>query len=76
MSLMYAGYGFRSAIDEYNAAAEPSWNVTYGTVQDLYCSPSVKRAIWRSIELVREIIKIFGRAPKKIIYRDGPRGKR
>lgn len=66
MSLMSAGYGFRSAIDEYNAAAARSGNVTYGTVQELYCSPSVKRAIWRSIELVREIIKIFGRAPKKL----------
>lgn len=35
-------------------------------MDELYCSPSVKRAIWRTICLVREIEKINGCPPKRI----------
>ena len=66
MQLLSAKYGFQEAIDAYNAENTPGGKVTYADVADLYCSPSVKRAIWRTIELMREICKICGGAPKKI----------
>lgn len=66
MQLMSSKYGFQKAVDDYNAENSPSGKVTYNTVKELYCSPSVKRAIWRSIELVREIISINKCPPKKI----------
>jgi len=66
MQLLSAKYGYQEAIDAYNAENAPRGKVTYKTVEDLYCSPSVKRAIWRTVELVREIAKICGGAPKKL----------
>lgn len=83
MQLLSSKYGFRKAIDEYNAENSSGDKVTYATVKELYCSPAVKRSIWRSIELVREIIKIRGGAPSKIFVEtarevndDSRRGKR
>lgn len=66
MQLLSEKYGFQKAIDNYNEENSPSGKITYSTVKELYCSPSVKRAIWRSIELVREITGIYKCAPHKI----------
>ena len=66
MELLSAKYGFSDAIKEFNADLNPSPNVQYSDVDELYCSPSVKRAIWRTICLVREIEKINGCPPKRI----------
>jgi CRISPR-associated endonuclease Csn1 len=66
MQLMSGKYGFADSIDEYNKSQKISSGVTYKTVKELYCSPSVKRAIWRSFEIVKEIEKIMGKPPKKI----------
>ncbi|WP_288894811.1 type II CRISPR RNA-guided endonuclease Cas9 [uncultured Megasphaera sp.] len=40
--------------------------LTYQLVDDLYVAPSVKRAIWQSLCIVEELVKIMGQAPKKI----------
>ena len=66
MELLSAKYGFSDAIKDFNADLNPSPNVQYSDVDELYCSPSVKRAIWRTICLVREIEKINGCPPKRI----------
>ncbi len=82
MRLLSDKYGFAAAAEEYNRQERPSGKVTYRTVDELYCSPAVKRAIWRTVELVREIVKICGRAPKKIFVetareqRSGDKGRR
>ena len=41
-------------------------NITYQDVQDLYCSPAVKRGVWQSIKVVQEIITLMGGMPDKI----------
>ncbi len=76
-------YGFEKAINEYNDELTPTNNITYKTVEDLYCSPSVKRAIWRTLDLVKEIVKVMGGEPKKIFVEmarekedNGKKGKR
>ena len=56
-------FGFATAISEYNKEFGDG-NVR---VDDLYCSPSVKRAIRRSLALVKEIVKIKGYPPAKIM---------
>lgn len=66
MQLLSSKYGFREAIAAYNAENMPGGKVTYRTVDELRCSPSVKRSIWRTVELVREIVKICGGAPEKV----------
>lgn len=41
-------------------------DVTYKNVEELYCSPSVKRGVWQSLKLVDEIIKIQHKKPSMI----------
>lgn len=83
MQLMSVKYGFQKAVDDYNAENIPSRGVTYNMVNDMRCSPSVKRAIWRTVTLVREICKIIGNPPRKIFIEtarevkdDSRKGKR
>ena len=66
MELLSNKYGYLSAINEFNANLKFIEKVTYKTVDDLYCSPSVKRAIWRTVCLVREVEKINGCSPERI----------
>lgn len=66
MELLSSRYDFVAAVQNYNDKNSDDGNVTYRTVEDLYCSPSVKRAIWRTICLVREIEKVQGGPPKRI----------
>src|SRR5574344_152102 len=40
--------------------------ITYDDVNDLACSPAVKKDIWQSILLVKEITKLMGRNPQHI----------
>lgn len=79
MQLLSNDYGYVAAIDDFNGGAGNT-NVTYKTIEDLYCSPSVKRAIWRTVILVREIVKIRGASPRKIFIEmaraEGEKNKR
>lgn len=65
MELLSNRHGYSRAISLYNKEF-CSNEVTYRSVEDLYCSPAVKRGIWNSIKLVKEIMKIEGKAPKKV----------
>lgn len=40
--------------------------IIYEDVNGLYCSPSVKRGIWQSVNIVDELVKIVGKKPDKI----------
>ncbi|MGN0796516.1 MAG: type II CRISPR RNA-guided endonuclease Cas9, partial [Christensenellales bacterium] len=62
----YYKFGFAKKVDEINGEILSDGKITYQSVDNLYCSPSVKRAIWRSVCLVNEIVKIEGRPPKKL----------
>ncbi len=80
---VYHNYAFQDAVEAYKRENLPTDKVTYQTVSELYCSPSVKRAIWRTIELTREIVSVMGGAPKKIFVEmardtedNGKKGKR
>ncbi len=66
MELLSGDYGFKKKVEEFNAQSREDGKVTYQTIEDLYCSPSVKRAIWRTICLAREIEKVQGGPPERI----------
>ncbi len=66
MQVLSNANGFTTAVDEFNREHSVNEAVTYKTIENLYCSPLVKRAIWRTIVLAREVEKIKGKAPKKI----------
>lgn len=40
--------------------------LVYEDVQNLYCSPAVKRGVWQAIQIVKEIAKVMGGAPEKV----------
>lgn len=66
MELLSNKYDFSANVEKYNAQYRNDGKVTYETIEDLYCSPSVKRAIWRTVCLAREIEKVQGCLPSRI----------
>lgn len=40
--------------------------LTYENVEELYCSPAVKRGVWQAISIVNEIVELIGEKPSKI----------
>ena len=66
MELLSNNYGFINAVALHNAGCRSDDKITYSTVEDLYCSPSVKRAIWRTVCIAKEIEKVRGDAPSRV----------
>lgn len=61
-------YGFNSAIREYLGRTNQvdTDDVTYKDVEDMYCSPSVKRALWQTFRVVKEVVEETKEFPQKI----------
>ena len=67
MQLLSREYTFSDKIEEENAGFHMDGDVTYDNlVRDVVASPSIKRAVWQTIQIVEEIKKVMGYAPKKI----------
>lgn len=66
--LLSKEYSYSSQVRKINAteADEKKNNISYEIVENLYCSPAVKRGIWRALSIVKEILKVTGHPPKKI----------
>ncbi len=66
--LLSKDYQFKSKIDEMNdkARGKTDGRIRYSMVDELYCSPAVKHAIWRTVSIVKEIVKITGHSPSKV----------
>lgn len=58
---------FKAVIEQYNEAKLPTkTELTYEDVEQLYCSPAVKRSVWQAIKIVKEIEAVAGHSPRKI----------
>lgn len=58
---------FLDLVKKHNDELWKSKSVTYDDVKELYCSPTVKRSIWQSILVVKDLVKANkGVVPKKI----------
>ena len=68
MQLLGSDYDFAKAVEEHNNSVRGTiTECSYDSlVEPLYCSPAVKRGIWRTLNIVREIVKIEACAPDKI----------
>lgn len=69
MELLSGGYiyGFGTKINEFNYQnIEQSETISYNDVDSLYVSPSVKRSIWQTLSIVKELQGIIGHAPKRV----------
>lgn len=66
MQLLSNKYDYVKMIEERNAKLGAESEISYETVQDMYVSPAVKRPIWQTLKIVREIEHIMGDAPDRI----------
>lgn len=59
-------YGFQDKIREENNKNLPGCNISYAQVDELVCSPAVKKGIWQAISVVKELVDIIGHEPENI----------
>lgn len=80
MQLLSRNHGFVEKIREHNQSLDEAEGYTYAQVKDLYVSPAVKRSIWQTLSVVKEIRKITGHDPEKVFVEvargGGEKGKR
>ncbi len=65
MELLSEKYLFTDAIEKFNCENKET-GLSYKTVEDLYVSPAVKRQIWQTLKVVKEIEKVMGKKPKRV----------
>ena len=80
MELLSGEFGFRDELDRVNSGkvGNTGEEITYEQVQELYCSPAVKRTVWQAIKIVNEIRKVMGCDPAKVfieVTRGDEKGK-
>ncbi|MCH5267665.1 MAG: type II CRISPR RNA-guided endonuclease Cas9 [Lachnospiraceae bacterium] len=66
MQLLSKKYKYLDEIAERNSKKSSDGEVTYEDVKEMYVSPAVKRPIWQTLKIVREITHIMGGAPERI----------
>lgn len=70
MELLGQEVGFGRVVEEYNdlSSKKPKAGakIRYADVQNLYCSPAVKRSVWQTVKIIDELVKTQKRVPAKI----------
>lgn len=65
MQLLSDKYQFAQAVEAENEKDDIK-EITYDVVEQLNVSPAVKRQIWQTLLIVRELCKVLGKSPKRI----------
>lgn len=65
MQLLSEKYSFIAAIEEENGKDE-NREISYQLIQELYVSPAVRRQIWQTLLVVKELCKVLGKPPKRV----------
>lgn len=67
MQLLSRKYDFAKNIENNNKSLmDIDTKISYEIVEDLYVSPAVRRSIWQSLEITKELVKISKKQPDKI----------
>ncbi len=66
MQLLGAEHGYGKLVNEYNDGCTATMQGGYQQVANLFLPPAVKRGVWQSLKIVKELVSIIGHAPKKI----------
>lgn len=67
MELMSSRHGFMEKVRDHNERISgKSRKISYELVQDSYASPAVKRGIWQTLLIVKEIQKVTGHNPERV----------
>lgn len=65
MQLLSNGYRFMEEVETYNMGKQTK-TLSYETVENMYVSPSVKRQIWQTLKIVKELEKVMKESPKRV----------
>ena len=65
VQLLGTKYLFRKVVEKENGELERQ-EITYQSVKELCISPAVKRQVWQTLLIVKEICKIEGNPPKRV----------
>lgn len=65
MQLLREKYKFTESVEMINSG-QGEKTLSYETIQNSYASPSVKRQIWQTLQVVKEIQSIMGDSPKRV----------
>ena len=65
MQLLSQNYRFASEVESFNSMKKKA-ELSYKTVDALYVSPAVKRQIWQTLKVIKEIYHVMGEAPKRV----------
>lgn len=52
-------------VETYNMGKQTK-TLSYETVENMYVSPSVKRQIWQTLKIVKELEKVMKESPKRV----------
>ena len=67
MEVLSEKFDYTRLIEEENKdQVDSAKELSYELLEELYVSPSVKRAIWQSLRIVDEIVEVTGHQPTKI----------
>lgn len=67
MQLLSYRFDYFKEIEKFNNDANGRiTELTYDRVDELYVSPAVKRAIWQTLSVVKDFVKVMHHEPKKI----------
>lgn len=65
MQILSEKYEFAAAVERENQKDEPK-AISYQLVEELYVSPAVKRQIWQTLQVVKELCEVMGEPPKRV----------
>lgn len=65
MQVLSDKYQFAKAVEQENNQDEIQ-NISYDLVEQLYVSPAVKRQIWQTLQIVKELCKVMETPPKRV----------
>jgi len=65
MQILSEKYEFAAAVEMENQKDEPK-DISYQMVEELYVSPAVKRQIWQTLQVVKELCEVMGEPPKRV----------
>jgi len=62
--LFNSSYTLAEELEKYSEQKKD--DIVYNDVQELYCSPAVKRSVWQAIKIIKELKNTLGGFPSKI----------
>ena len=66
MQTLRGELGYREEIERFNQDSGDIQDITYKDIEELYVSPKVKRPIWQTITVVKELRKIMDADPQRV----------